>query len=604
MRAKRASIGRNRPISLCRAAPAARLAALAVTSWALLAIPSMAQVPGVGAPNAGPGGALPQGSPIPRVLPNPPPNVSPGLSIPGAASPAAALTGTVAVRGVTVDGATAFPGPELTPFTAGLVGPATPLARIEAARVGILNRYRAADYALTTVTATIDPRGALRFTVIEGRIAEVKLEGDIGPAGTQVLRFLRRLTEVRPIDTATLERWLLLAQDVPGVSLHAVLQPSASDPGALTLVAQVERKIASGLLSVDNRAFRLTGTEQVLGVLELDSLTSLGERTSVTAYHTSGNTQNFGQGSVEVFLGGSGLRLRAYGGYGEANPAQFLRDIGYRGTTTVFGAALTYPLIRARQQTLNLSLAVDAIDSTIRTNQGAGGSSIQTGRDALRIVRLGADYALQDGLLGDDRPAVNSISVRLSHGLTGFGASSNGEATLTRRNEKIDFTKATLDASRVQTLFQPWTSASVALKGRVLAQASGDVLPPAEKSFLGGAEFNRGFYSGEVTGDNALVLSAELQLNTSHEVPLFGQTLPITAQWYAFYDYGKTWENQTIDADAKLSSMGLGVRLTLTRFTEFGVEGVHRNTRFVRGSSSTTSPLKADALYWRVVTRF
>lgn len=554
---------------------------------------------------SGPGGALPQGSPIPRVLPSQPPSVTPGLPLSGPTAPTRGQSGVVLVRAIAVEGATAFGISRLNTIASGLVGPATSVARIEVARVAILNLYRDDGYALTSVTASIDPQNTLRFIVIEGRITDVKLEGDIGPAGTQVLRFLQHLTEVRPIDTATLERWLLLAQDMPGITIRAVLQPSATDPGALTLVAQVERKIASGLLSVDNRAFRLTGTQQGLGVFELDSLTSLGERTAVTAYHTSGNTQNFGQGSFEAFVGGSGLRLRVYGGYGEANPAEFLRAVGYHGTTAVYGSALTYPVIRARQQTLNLSLALDAVDSTINTNAGPGGSSIQTGRDALRIIRLGGDYALQDGLLGDDRPAVNSISVRISKGFTSFGASSNGEPTLSRLNERVDFTKANFDASRVQTLFQAWTNANVALKGRVLGQVSGDVLPPAEKFFLGGAEFNRGYYSGEVTGDNALVLSAELQLNTNHEVALFSRVLPITAQWYGFYDYGRTWENQSLDANAKLSSMGLGVRLLVTKYTEFELEGVHRNTRFVRGGSGAgVSALKADALYWHVVTRF
>jgi len=560
--------------------------------------------PAVAQPS-GPGGALPQGSPIPRVLPTPSPRVSPRLSAPALTSPALGTSGSVAVMSVTVDGATAYASPALAGVTAGLIGPAVPVARIEAARANLLNLYRSDGYALTTVTATIDRQERLRFSVVEGRIVDVKLEGDIGPAGTQVLRFLRHLTEVRPIDTATLERWLLLAQDVPGVTLRAVLQPSADEPGALTLVAQVERKAFGGLLSIDNRAFRLTGTEQGLALFEMDSVTSLGERTQVTAYHTSGNTQNFGQGSVELFLGGSGLKLRAYGGYGEANPAGFLRDIGYRGTTAVFGAALTYPVIRARQQTLNLSLALDAVETSIRTNTGPGGSSIRSGQDALRIARIGADYALEDNLAGNDRAAVNSISVRLSQGLPTFGASSQNEPTASRLNERIDFTKFVLDATRVQTLFQPWTEATVALKGRALGQVTGDVLPPAEKFFLGGAEFNRGYYSGEVTGDNAMVLSAELQLNTRHDASVFGLPLPITAQYYAFYDYGQTWENQRLDANARLSSVGLGLRLTLTQFTEFGLEGVHRNTRFVRSNTSATvAPLKADALYWRVITRF
>ncbi len=575
-----------------------RAGLLAALGWVAFGQPAAAQFSGLGS-------ALPQGSPIPRALPSPVPRLAPALPAPGLAAPAAGLSGAVAVRAVEVDGATAYPGARLAEITAGLVGPAIPIEKIEAARVAILNLYRSENFALTTVAATRDERGLLRFVVVEGRIVDVKLDGDIGPAGTQVLRFLRHLTEVRPIDTATLERWLLLAQDVPGVTLRAVLQPSSSEPGALTLVAQVERKALSGLLSADNRAFRLTGPVQSLAELELDSVTEFGERTQVTAYHTSGNTQNFGQGSVEVFLGGSGLKLRVYGGYGEANPSSFLRAVGYQGTTSVYGASLSYPLIRARQQTLNLSFALDGVDSVIRTNSGAGGTSVRTGADSLRIARLGSDYAFQDGLFGDDRPAVNSVSVRLSQGLPGAGATRNGSATASRLNERVDFTKFTLDASRVQTLFQAWSNANVALKARVLGQVTRDVLPPAEKFFLGGSEFNRGYYSGEVTGDNALVFSAELQLNTDCEVNLFGRQLPITVQYYGFFDYGQTWEEQRLDANAKLSSLGLGARIGLTRFTEFGLEGVHRNTRFVHsGSSGSVAPLKADALYWRVVTRF
>ena len=85
-------------------------------------------------------------------------------------------------------------------------------------------------FVLSTVSAAVGPAGDLRFNVIEGRIAAVKLDGDIGPAGVQVLRFLRHLTEQQPLDNATLERWLLLAQDVPGVTLHAVLQPLRRRP--------------------------------------------------------------------------------------------------------------------------------------------------------------------------------------------------------------------------------------------------------------------------------------------------------------------------------------------------------------------------------------
>ena len=548
------------------------------------------------------GDIVPQGSPIPRVLPPRVPALGGGpVAVPPAA-PGAVPSVNVGVRAVRIDGATAYTGPQTAAVTAGLVGPAIPLARIEAARTALLNLYRNDGFALTTVTATLDAGGVLRFAVIEGHIAEVRLEGDIGPAGTQVLRFLNRLTQVRPIDTATLERWLLLAQDVPGVTLRAVLRPSASEPGALTLVAQVERQAVTGLLSIDNRAFDLIGTQQGLAILGLNSFTEFGERTEATFYHTNGNTQNFGQVTSEAYAGSSGLRIRIYGGYGETNPSGFLRDIEYHGTTTVAGAAATYPLIRARQQTLSLSLYFDAIETKVTTLGQVPGSA-QTGRDSLRVARVGADYALQDGLLGDDRPAVNVVAARLSHGIPSFGATANNDPNATRLGQRTDFTKFVLDASRVQVLFRPWADASVAIKGRLIGQVSNDVLPPSEKFFLGGSEFNRGFYSGQVTGDNALVWVTELQLNTNYDVQVFDRPVNLAAQFYAFYDWGETWQNQRIDPNARLSSAGLGLRLNVTRYTEFDIEGVHRITRgAVPGTN--TSLLKADAAYWRVITRF
>jgi hemolysin activation/secretion protein len=559
--------------------------------------------PGIASPL--PGDVIPQGSPIPRVLPPAPPVVGPGPGAPLAA-PAAVPAGSVAVRSVRVEGVSAYAAPQTQAVTAGLVGPSIPLARIEAARTALLNLYRGDGYALTTVTARVEPNGALRFIVVEGRIAEVKLEGDIGPAGTQVLRFLNHLTELRPLDTASLERWLLLAQDIPGVTVRAVLRPSTGEPGALTLVAQVDRQAVAGLLNVDNRASRFTGPIEGLALLDLNSFTEFGERTEATFYHTDGSTQNFGQLTTEAFLGGSGLRGRLYGGYGDADPSGFLRDARYHGTTTVFGGALTYPLIRARQQTLNLSGYFDAIETRI-TQIAVTGTGLQRGFDSLRVARLGADYAVQDGLLGDIRPAISTVNVRLSQGIPAFGATSNDNTEATRVGERVDFTKFVADLSRVQTLFSLWSDSTVAIKGRIIGQYSGQVLPPAEKFYLGGPEFTRGFYSGEVTGDSAFVWQAELQLNTSYDLQVFDRTFNIAAQFYAFYDRGEVWQNQLAQLETpytRVSSMGIGVRMNVTRFTEFNLEGVHRNTRLVEGTAPFVSPLKADAAYWRVITRF
>ena len=564
------------------------------------AVPALAQAQPA-APPVFPG-VPPPAPPIPRILPPTPPSVAPGLQLPPPAAPAPVPPVNLAVRNVFVGGATAFPEARIAPLTAGLTGPAVPLARIEAARVAILNLYRSRGYVLTTVTAAVDRTGTLRFTVIEGRIRDVKLEGNIGPAGTQVLRFLRHLTEKRPIDIATLERWLLLAQDIPGVSLQAVLRPNPDDPGALTLVARIERQRVNALLTIDNRAFPLTGPQEGLAVLDLNSFTEFGEQTEFSLYKTAGNTQTFGQASETFFAGGSGLRIRLYGGAGDSTPSGFLRAIGYEGKTDTFGGSAIYPIIRSRQQTLNVTGYLDAIQDEIWTNTGPNNARDRASHDSIAAFRVSLNYAVQDLLAGADRSAINTATVRLSQGLPlGTG---NDNPNPSRPGERVDFTKLDAQFSRNQTLFQPWRDASVALEGRAAGQITNKVLPSVETFFLGGSQFTRGYWSGEVTGDQAVVWTVELQLNTGFDLTVLRRPINVGAQFYLFYDYGYAWQLVRSEKNQRLTSEGIGVRLNLTRYTEFDLEGDIRNDRLPLGTPGVTKPQKGEALYWRVLARF
>ena len=570
----------------------------ALLGWAVAVIPAAdAQVP------SGITNPVPQGSPVERVLPPAPPNVSPAVVVPPPPAPGSEVPNRpVRVDSVDIEGATAYPRAEIARLTEGLVGPAVPLPKIDAARQAILQLYRGDGYVLSTVSVHIDASFRLRFEVTEGRIASVKLDGDIGPAGTQVLRFLNRLTEKQPIDSATLERYLLLAQDVPGVTLRAVLEPSADQPGALNLIAQVSRKPVSGLASIDNRAFNETGPIELLGVIDFNSFTEYGEKTEFSFYHTLPNSENFGQASLETFVGGSGLKLKFYAGYGVTNPTGSLGDIGYRGLTTVFGTQLTYPVIRARQQTLNVFAAFDGIESNISTT--ANGPRLQASYDSLRVLRFGEDYALSDVWLGANHSGVNAVSARVSQGLPILGATKNPTA---RVGERTDFFKFNFEATRTQTLFVPWDGASVGLMGLFAGQWSGDILPPSEQFYLGGSQYTRGYYSGQVPGDKALAATVELQLNTGFETTLFSKSFSIAQQFYLFYDWGETWQNQSADHAAMINSAGGGVRTQLTPAIEVDFEGLARFNRFPIGGdtpNSGVSPLYGGAFYWRVLTRF
>jgi hemolysin activation/secretion protein len=548
----------------------------------------------------------PPGSPLLELEPRQTPRLAPGLPRPPPPQPPTTVTGGAdhAIERVEIDGVTAIAAADLRRLTTGLVGSAIPEARIEAARQAVIDLYRANGYVYTTANAVISG-SVLRFSVIEGYIADVKLEGDVGPAATQVLRFLANLVGRKPLSSADLERWLLLAQDIPGLSVRSTLNPSAGEPGVLTLVAQLSRKPVSGLISADNRAFNLTGPSQGLVAINLDSFTEFGERTQLSYFSAFNNTNRFGQVAEELYLGGSGLKLRLYAGMGQSDPTQQLQAIGYRGETRVFGGQLSYPLVRARAQSLNLVGQFDALESNITNLLGPGGSRQRGSYDSLRVLRAGLDYAVLDTLFGPDRSATNAVSVRISRGLTGLGASTPGDTTTPppRLGEKIDFHKAAGEFSRTQTLFQPYPDTSLALRTALAWQYATDLLPPAEKFYLGGSRFNRGYYFGQVSGDSAVTLSAELQFNTPTPLPAF---IPydVRSQLYLFYDWGKAFQNTRLEANATLYSWGGGVRLFVSDLAEVDLEGVYRLNRYPNGQGPDISALNAVAFYWQVLFRF
>ncbi|MGG5809328.1 ShlB/FhaC/HecB family hemolysin secretion/activation protein [Falsiroseomonas sp. CW058] len=553
-------------------------------------------------------GAPVQTNPIERLAPVAPPRVAPSVEGP----PLVAQTGPgaaqrIRVGAATVSGNEAVPAGRFATALAALAGQEVTLAQIEETRIAILSAYRAEGYPFAAVDAGLTPRAGgtadAAFRITEGYIAEVRLEGDIGPAGTQVLRFLEPLTRQRPLTGAALERALLLASDIPGVSVRGVVRPMTAEPGALQLVAQVSRRPFGGYLNLDNRGSNLAGPWQGLLAFGANAFTEYGERSELAVFSAEGGQQDFAQGTFEAFIGGSGLRARAWAGAGRARPGSALAAIGYAGDTQVFGAALTYPVIRTRPFTLTTTGQFDGLESEVRTDTG-GGSSVAS-RDSVRSLRAGFEMQALDTLIPFLPPAVTSGQVRLHHGLSGFGASANGDAQATRTGSRFDYLKASFEATRVMPLFEPVEGWTLGLQGHAAGQYSNDVLPQVEKFYLGGSRINRGFYAGQVTGDTAFAYGVELQLSTRFELPgeaPWGLSNRLDAQFYLFRDQGRSWENVATDPNRRLVSYGLGVRLNLSEALALELEGVRRQTR--RPAGQAEDPLDRDAVYFRSLVRF
>jgi hemolysin activation/secretion protein len=536
-------------------------------------------------------------SPIERAQPEAQPRaVPPLLPTPAPGAPEVPAGPPVTIQAVDVQGATAYKPGELEPYYSGIIGKSVPLGQVSTVLQQIQGRYRNDGYVLTVVRGTVEPvdgRATLRIRVVEGFISDVKIDGDIGPAGILVYNFLNKLTSIRPVNIADIERALLLAQDVPGVSVRAVLRPGTGEVGAVELVGQVGRKPFGGYVQYDNRGAPFAGPHELLVGAQANSFTSAGERTEIILYDTPFNKQQmFGQIDVEGFVGARGLKLRAYAGYGPSEPGRPLSELGFRSRLTLAGVSAAYPIIRTRPLSLSVSLAFDVSRAEISEDPFGTGDRLRSSLDELRIVRLGETLDFQDQTFGTGLVSANTVALTVSEGLSALGASTTGD----RPGTRIGFFKATGELTRVQNLFG-FNGGLVALKLSGGGQYSGDILPSNEKYFLGGTKFGRGYFSGEITGDRALGATAELQLNTSTSWPV---TLGL--QPYLFYDKGWAWNLAQGDLNEHVASVGVGVRINLTQQISLELEGDRRLNR--RPTGAEVSPLSPYAGFVTLIARF
>lgn len=555
-----------------------------------------------------PGQIAPPSSPIDRVAPPQQPTIVPPLTPPENAAPSPEGGPDLPVKSVEIDGATRYSAEILAEYYQPVIGQTVSAGKIASIADAIQARYRKDGYFLSAARATAaaeDGGVKIRIHVTEGYIADVKIDGDIGPAGTKVYEFLQNLVGVKPVNIEEVERYLLLAQDVPGVSVRAVLRPSGGEPGAVELVAQVARKSVSGLVNFDTRGPKTAGPSEMLVSATADSFTSAGERTELDLFNTPFDSEQiFAQLSVSALVGSEGLMVRGYTGYGITSPGDVLRNIGYKGRLNTGGIAANYPLIRSRALTLELTSNFDVFQSEIDLF-GPSGLRARQANSRLRILRLGEALSFQDTFLGDDMAAANSVTFQVHKALDMFGASANDAQLQPRPGTVSNFVKYSGEIVRVQDLFSV-DDYRFALKLAVAGQWTRSILPSSEEFFLGGNQYGRGFFSGEVTGDRALAETAELQINSA--VPNFitwfdDQPPNIGLRYYAFFDNGQIWNRTPATPPQSVQSAGIGVAMTPYPNFTLTLEGDNRFTLRPTGGTAV-SRLSPRILTIEALVRF
>ena len=487
------------------------------------------------------------------------PRVIRGLESTTPPSEAAALE--LALSSVTVIGSTVYSQEQFADLYADLLGTTVTLTQVFDIAAAITARYGQDGYILSRAIVPpqeLDPAGAaITIEIIEGYVDEVRWPTFKRDYRDLFSRYAQKIVADRPLNIKTLERYLLLANDLPGLSFESNLTASETNPRASTLVITTTEDHFSGYIAGDNYGVEASGTYQGTVSGTISNLMGLHERmgASLALAGPSENDQLelvYLSWTYRQVLTSEGLTWFLDGNASWGNPgttALLAFDTETRGVNVSVG--VSYPFIRTRTQNLTGTLAFDYKDSE------SASLAIPTTEDRLRIVRGELDYQLADEFGGTNR-IIGTVAL----GIEGLGSTQNGNPLASRTPGVVDFFKITGEASRTQDLGAGWS-----LHGSIFGQYSADPLLSSQECGFGGRTYGRGFDTSIITGDHCVQTMLELR----HDLDVIDaiEGYISYAQPYAFIDYGAIWNinppagTPTHDDGA---SAGLGIRFGSERF--------------------------------------
>jgi hemolysin activation/secretion protein len=456
----------------------------------------------------------------------------------------------VTLSSVTFRGATAMPPEAFAGTYSQYIGNPQPVSvvcaiRDRAARIlfdrGILARVEIPEQRIAG--------GALVLEVIEAKVVNVRVRGDIGPAQAAVERYVEKLRGMKPFDMRKAQRYLLLATDIPGVRVRAAIKPSVTaERGAVDIDVSVTRDAVDVVGNAQNFGSKVVGRWGGLVRADLQSFTKFGEDTTIVAFHTlDSNEQWVLQLSEAARLGSNGLVGRVSGVYGESRPGDILKPLGLKSKSVVLNGELSYPWLRTRRTNLNLASGLDLVN--LQTD--VPGVTLLS-RDRLRILYLRADGDMRTRAIG--LPVQLEGGVTLRKGLSGLGATDAG-TTLSRGGAKPD-AWLVRGFGTAQTAFSDRLTANAKLQ----AQYAHDPLPAYEQISLGDLTVGRGYDPAVLLGDSGLSGSVEV-----HYGPI--QLHPkVLAAPFGFFDAGYVHNNgslSSLSSGRALYSVGAGVTFRL-----------------------------------------
>ena len=483
-----------------------------------------------------------------------------------------ALT-TVEIRGIEVVGTTVFTPENFQPiFEDEEVQPNLPDGETQTVDLptlinvanGITQLYIGQGYITSRAIPPVDfsgvssEDGIFRLQVIEGQLANIKLEGLEDLQGNYVCSRLQ-LGVTSPLKIDRIEEQLRLLQVDPNLaSLEATLRPTGT-LGQSDLYVKVEEATPFVVgISADNYSPPRVGSERIGVDLAFRNITGWGDSISGSYFRsTTGGASVFDfRYTVPLNAKNGTLQFRIAPEQNRVTLSDF-EALGLRGNIERYGMRFRQPIIRSVNEELALSAGFDFQKGQTfvfdQDPQPFGIGPDENGVSRTSVFTLGQDYVSRDSF------GAWALQSQFNFGTGLFQATSNPSPI-----PDGQFFSWLFQAQRLQRL----NERHLLVIGADL-QLTPNTLLPSEQFTIGGGQSVRGFRQNARSGDNGFRFSAEDRI-TITRLP----SGPPELQIAPFADIGMVWNtagNPNILPDQKFLA-GAGVGAIWDGF--LGIEGL------------------------------
>ncbi|WP_323118040.1 ShlB/FhaC/HecB family hemolysin secretion/activation protein [Burkholderia alba] len=454
-----------------------------------------------------------------------------------------------------VEGVKSIPFEEISRRFTPLVGQDITIGQLIEVANGVTKLYQSRGYALSFafIPAQTFEGGVVRVTIVEGYVADVKITGKPGAMEGKLRAIAAHITEDRPLRRATFERYVNTFGLLPGLTVKANVPPPQNTDGATTLELNVDRKpfnVSMGLNTSN------PGVQGLITATE-NGLTSLGEQLSISALFPKGpNNQTYVAFSGAVPVGSSGLMTRIDASHYRGNPTDNPGLPSYVQRTVIndkLGLSASYPLLLNNQRSLLGTVSGYASHSEDNYQNQITGATLGM-QSQVRVLQMQLDYT------NVQPQQVQKLSFNVAKAFNILGASKSAETNVPNSvaTNPASITFVRTGATYVQTNQWPFRIGSTL---QVTGQYSPDSLPTTEQISFGAQRFALGYQPGETSGDSGWGMSLELNRAFSP-----GYTYLKTITPYVSFDMARVYLHTGTTSPSRLSSVGLGFRVSDSRF--------------------------------------